>query len=276
MSSKPAIKKRLFLVGTARSGTTLLQSMLSAHPDIFSFPETHFFRGTMSFIRYKRIFKCFGKNERAFVREFLTRLNETDLVELLPNFTCSKRRWSKALISILDAYALKQGYSIWLEKTPMHLYFIDLIQAVKPDTVFIHNIRNGEDVVASLYDAGHKHPESFNTRSIDKCIRRWLREIRISKKYLASPNHVFVRYELLVDEPEKQLKKVCEKIGLPFDPGMLDYRRKADTLRFPEEVWKDRNTEEIKKVRKFETLFSKEEQEYIRSRVAPVEMNIFN
>ena len=35
--------KRIFIVGVARSGTTLLQSMLASHPEIHSFPETHFF-----------------------------------------------------------------------------------------------------------------------------------------------------------------------------------------------------------------------------------------
>ena len=39
-----APKQRIFLVGCPRSGTTLLQSLLAAHPDITSFPESHFFR----------------------------------------------------------------------------------------------------------------------------------------------------------------------------------------------------------------------------------------
>ncbi|MGC1525664.1 MAG: sulfotransferase, partial [Phormidesmis sp.] len=35
--------KRLFLVGCARSGTTLLQSLLASHPGVASFPESNFF-----------------------------------------------------------------------------------------------------------------------------------------------------------------------------------------------------------------------------------------
>ncbi|MGL4503377.1 MAG: sulfotransferase family protein, partial [Planktothrix sp.] len=38
------IKNRIFLVGCPRSGTTLLQSLLAAHPQIASFPESHFFQ----------------------------------------------------------------------------------------------------------------------------------------------------------------------------------------------------------------------------------------
>ena len=41
------IKDRIFIVGCPRSGTTLLQSLLAAHPQIHSFPETHFFPNTI-------------------------------------------------------------------------------------------------------------------------------------------------------------------------------------------------------------------------------------
>src|ERR1043166_465784 len=44
---KPSIERRIFLVGCARSGTTLLQSLLAAHSSIASFPETHFFAATV-------------------------------------------------------------------------------------------------------------------------------------------------------------------------------------------------------------------------------------
>ena len=35
--------KRVLLVGCPRSGTTILQAILSSHPEVFSLPETHFF-----------------------------------------------------------------------------------------------------------------------------------------------------------------------------------------------------------------------------------------
>ena len=43
------IEKRVFLVGCPRSGTTLLQSMLHAHPSIYSLPETKFFHVLIGF-----------------------------------------------------------------------------------------------------------------------------------------------------------------------------------------------------------------------------------
>ena len=276
MNSSSDIRKRIFLVGTARSGTTLLQSMLSAHPELFSLPETHFWRGTIPFQACKRLGKSFGAQERRFVTDFLERLQAGDLKTLLPGFTFSQKRWTRALLRILDQYTQRQGHRIWLEKTPMHLYYIDLIQAVDPNVYFVHNLRNGEDVVASLYDAGHKHPESFNTRSIPRCVRRWRREIAISRRYIGQPQHAFVRYEALVENPEARLRSLCKRIELPFRNEMLDYRREANRLRFPEETWKERNSDQIRKVRKFDKLFSPDEQEWIQSRVSQIDLGIFD
>ena len=37
------VKERVFIVGVPRSGTTLIQSLLASHPQIETFPESHFF-----------------------------------------------------------------------------------------------------------------------------------------------------------------------------------------------------------------------------------------
>ena len=55
-------KKAVFIVGSARSGTTLLQSMLASHPEVYSFPETHFFRGTIP--KFSEIFHFSKKGKQ--------------------------------------------------------------------------------------------------------------------------------------------------------------------------------------------------------------------
>ena len=54
MSQSPETKK-IFIVGSPRSGTTLLQGMLAAHTDVFSLPETFFFAKVLprSFLKRK-------------------------------------------------------------------------------------------------------------------------------------------------------------------------------------------------------------------------------
>jgi hypothetical protein len=66
--------------------------------------------------------------------------------------------YTKAFIKILDEITLENGKSSWLEKTPEHLGQINYIERWVQRAKFIHIIRNGDDVVASLYEVAQKYP----------------------------------------------------------------------------------------------------------------------
>ena len=149
-------KKAVFIVGSARSGTTLLQSMLASHPEVYSFPETHFFRGTIPKFSFLRWLKFYGEKDKEFIRQFLNRVNRNELDVKIPSTTFSTTEWVKGLLDLLDSLSQNSTEKIWVEKTPMHLYFASLIENVRQETNFIHIIRDGKDVVASLFDASEK------------------------------------------------------------------------------------------------------------------------
>ncbi|MDP6457082.1 MAG: sulfotransferase [Candidatus Marinimicrobia bacterium] len=276
-TSKEQIRKRIFVVGAARSGTTLLQSMLASHPGIHSFPETHFFRGTVPKRWWLRLVKRYGAAERSFISSFLERIEHPELVRHLPHHTWSQKAWAKSLLRILDDICTAAGFSIWLEKTPMHLYFTDLITLIAPQTMFVHLIRSGEDVVASLYEASRSDPEFFaGARSKSQCIRRWKRDITISKRSVGVRNHSFVKYEQLVDEPKENLSRLCDELGLKFSDQMLDYRAAAEKFVLPEESWKKKAKETLEKSSKFEQVFSADEQTYIRQKIRTIDLTPFD
>ena len=66
------ISKRVFIVGVARSGTTLIQSMLANHSAIHTFPESHFFRLTIPKRKLLRLFHRIKDKDKAHVKQFLT------------------------------------------------------------------------------------------------------------------------------------------------------------------------------------------------------------
>ncbi|MHA1224100.1 MAG: sulfotransferase family protein, partial [Candidatus Heimdallarchaeaceae archaeon] len=188
MEKQIEIEKRLFLVGAARSGTTLLQGLIASSPEVFSFPETHFFSKTIPMRKSKRLLWRFLPKDDSIIRRFLETVECQDkekLLQELPIKTISLKKWVKSLITLLDILTLEKKYKIWLEKTPFHLRYIDVIERSTIENIhFIHIIRNGLDVVASLYEATNKFPEKWGkARSIDSCINRWIRDIKISKKY---------------------------------------------------------------------------------------------
>lgn len=276
------IKKRIFLVGAARSGTTLLQSLITAHSEIFTFPETHFFTKTIPMRRSKRQLWRFKSKNVEIVKEFLANIKYDDEPEKLLNKlninTWSLKEWTDSLLAILDRVTLKNGFSIWLEKTPAHLRYIHLITRRKPETHFIHIIRNGEDVIASLYEATHEHTEKWGTaRSIDNCIIRWRRDISISKGHLNKKNHSFVLYEELVERPNEMIMKLCEDLQLPFEEEMMEkYKDQASKIVLSDEAWKDNTAKDLAKRSKFNKVFTEEEQHYIKEKIKDIDISIFS
>ena len=79
------------------------------------------------------------------------------------------RRSTEDLISL---FVSKAGKPRWAEKTPAHVFHMDLIHEVFPRAQFIHMIRNGRDVVRSLQNM------AFAPREIRWSSRRWVHMAR--------------------------------------------------------------------------------------------------
>jgi hypothetical protein len=262
-----AVRGRFFLVGCPRSGTTLLQGLLAAHPALVSFPESHFFEvvsprfAALGLISPKR-------RETQRLLDFLSDAGHPELEALVPRHSVRIRTYVNSFIEILDTIALGQGRSIWLEKTPGHLRRVDLITRFVPGARFIHILRNGPDVVASLYEVKHKYPEVWaGPRTIDRCIARWNEDLAHTRRHVGREHHTLVRYEELVQDPPGTLEALCRFIGLPFRPEMLEeYASAARGLVLQGEDWKRGATGEPigrPATSKFERIFDREEQAYI-------------
>lgn len=270
----PAISERVFLVGCPRSGTTLLQSMLMSHSRIESFPETKFFA------------HGFGGHRRWVLHEtlrgwYLWYLLAHWLVEngymdwekvyAVP-VSWSKDRMVEVFRDTLDHLTNESGKDIWVEKTPRHLHFIDVICDHLPNAKFVHIVRDGRAVVASLHQLARSSPEKWGTyRSIDAAIRRWNRSICDAFRYTSGDTHIMVGYNSLMDVPEETLRRITAFLNVDYDSGIIDhFQEEAQRVIKQHESWKARTTSSELQNRgldKFRAVFSDEEQTYIESRL---------
>ncbi|MEC4986622.1 MAG: sulfotransferase [Oscillatoria sp. PMC 1068.18] len=273
-------KKRIFLVGCPRSGTTLLQSLLAAHSQITSFPESKFFVALNPIYEPKR--KRFGlasRNAKPQLKKFLQEINCEEMFQLLPKYAIFASQYVKVFLEVLDNLTAKQGKSIWLEKSPPHLLHIDYIEKLIPEAKFIHILRNGSDVVASLYDVTHRYNSNSawgRPYELDECIEGWIRDVQISLNQRDKSNHFLVKYEQLVADPHAVLKPLCEFIGVQFEEKMLtDYRQAATKVISDRETWKAGASQKIQNANatKFYQLFNEEQREYILSKISSVEID---
>ncbi len=252
--------------------------MLTSHPDVASFPETHLF------------FKLRGRGHRvsrwAFAgtgtdqkfEQFLRRVGRPEMIGRLPAFRPFLWQYVHLFIDVLDGLAAEQNKTHWVEKTPDHLLSIGLIETFIPNALFIHMIRNGRDVVASLIEAYRRYPEHFDFGqpkwAVHYCVRKWNEAIRQSQKYAVHQNHFLVRYERLVEQPAAVLGDLCSFLGIGYDPDMLDRRVEATSgIVSRGEAWKDGVKGDIKRVGsdKYERLFDQDQKTFIANHLIPLD-----
>ncbi|MEG3910756.1 sulfotransferase [Microcoleus sp. w1-18aA5] len=258
--------KRIFLLGSPRSGTTILQSLLAAHPEVISFPESKFFH----YLLYDQFAGKLPGRMEAFFKDEIKR------PELLKDFDDSQTVEAKAswFVRVLDGLAAEQKKSIWLEKTPEHIYFIDDIERFLPDAKFIHILRNGMDTIASMYDATRSFNELWGAGwDLNHCIYRWEHAMLTSHKYINKSNHILVKYEELLDNKTLILGQICNFMGIEYDDTMLvNYQEKAAklSLNLP---WHKGIERDVKSsnVHKYHKIFTRNEIRYILEKIQRVQ-----
>ncbi|MEO1378100.1 MAG: sulfotransferase [Cyanobacteria bacterium J06635_10] len=261
--------KRIFIVGCPRSGTTLLQSFLASHPQIESFPESHLFtRLLRKRAPYQNYLNLASSRAKLQFYKFLEDINQPELGSYLPFYFIFISQYVKAFTRVLDEVALSVNKDCWLEKTPDHVLHTDVIEKYIQNAKFIHIVRDGVDVVASLYDVAQQYPDDWHGPwSLDKCIKTWTSCTTASLEKLEHPNHYLVTYDQLVHAPHSTLANISHFIELPIDYTELKAARLVQRgIVLDKESWKSMSDQPLyvnEKRQKFNALFSHEQQAYI-------------
>lgn len=289
---RAGILARVFLVGCPRSGTTLLQSLLSAHSRIHSLPETHFFQNLLHSEEHRLLSSAHGHARRralqrwhAYRRGVLACCGWVEgsrvrrAWESIPEMTdaCAERTvggWRghrlsthvDRFVQALDRVSLQCGKQVWLEKTPDHLFYAAQIQRHIPDARIIHIVRNGEEVVASLHRAAQQYPQWRPYLDIERAADRWNRATAESLSWLGHRNHLLVRYETLLAYPARTLSRVLRFLECADESGIWErYPGMARDLVRDDEPWKHCNFGALMDRRKFLDTFPPAQRQRIRS-----------
>jgi hypothetical protein len=222
-------KGPFFIVGSERSGTTLLMVILGAHsrlsvPEVtWYYPRFRAFLNTYGNLREPAAFRTlvsemvfglktpfFGKawNPRTIVDEIVTSAEE-------PSFRGS-------FAAILSRVATEEGKVRWGEKTPHNLYYVREILEDFPDARFVHLIRDGRDVAVEQIRSAFGPTNVFTAAGIWKrtheAAARWRAE-------LGADQWLDVRYETLVAEPEREVRRVLDFLGEAYESATLEFHR---------------------------------------------------
>lgn len=256
--------KRVMIVGCPRSGTTLLQSILSAHEEVFSLPETHFYPQLCS---SNPFFRNFGLSTRT-ARNNLKQIGK-DYLDKKINTSLLTKKLSQSFLETLDQASQIRGKSTWIEKTPQNLWFLSFIKSITKDIYFIHIEREPKDVIASIHYTSTKHADSWGYQNIDHCISLYKESKKFNDQYRGTESHYFCKYEELVSDPPSVIKCILRFCNLEFYEDLLiDYKKSREFISRESDLWTSGITSEIKlQESRFYKQFPEEVQNYILNKL---------
>lgn len=235
-------KPPFFIVGAARSGTTLLQYMLRSHPEI-SLPtgESHFFipfyahreeYGDLSDIEnVQRLLTAIYESKRQFFEEELHGI-EFDAKELAQKAFREKRRTVPEIISfILEANALAEGKSRWGDKTPYYALHCDTLLEMFPGAQFIHLIRDGRDCALSML----QRKKDLKIYNIYHAAYTWKKYVDSASRFGEKhPDNYFqLRYEDILNHPRDTMQALCSFLGIEFNDSVINFRKSDGSGKTP-------------------------------------------
>lgn len=204
-----------FLIGPARSGTTYLQRLLDAHPQILLTNESAVFLQLAEMIDKSRIGVraglLFGKEYHELWADVL---------------------WEQARGLVEDYYRRvatsegKEEITFWGDKHPHYCNCLTFITQLYPEARFLFCTRDPRDVALSL--------SRMNQVSVEQAIFDASVFFRRYAEFFEEPGRSWppiVHYERLITEPKAVLEGILEQLGLPW----------AESLDAALGRWKDRD-----------------------------------
>src|SRR4051794_5259833 len=232
----------IFVVGAARSGTTLMLKILCGHGAVWVCDETHWFetlrpqlaRGAGSPLSAEERERCEDFSERRSGPPTPRRHSEADPSQVAiarEEIAAAAQRLGGDADAYFEAYcriaAARRGRERWGDKTPRHVFRIAEMLGRFPDAQVVCMVRDPRAFASSYRDAGdpyrpgHEWPWRRNPLLVGLLWRSAATAgLRAQGRFGADRVRV-VRYEDVVAEPEARAAELAEWLGLAYDPGML-------------------------------------------------------
>ena len=235
----------VFIVGCARSGTTLLHRIVDAHPQIAITPEMHW------------ISHYFKNQNRLVTPELVSELTEH---KRFAQFEIPREEFEGLLGSgepvpyptflnrVFGLYGKIKNKPLVGNKTSGYVRRIPTLHALWPEAKFVHIIRDGRDVCLSVLHWNKAERTagryaSWEEDPVSTTALWWERKVRKGREdgaALGPGLYHETLYEDLVDNPERECKRLCEFLGVPYDDAMLRFhegRERVEPGRGAKSAW---------------------------------------
>ncbi len=222
----------LFIVSAGRSGTTLLRSMLVASGSIAIPPETqviHTVIRRFAALQYlgwadlSRLIVALFESHPLF---YLWEVDFHPVYQTSQNLHQNERSLARLIDEVFLFYAANHfpDARVWGDQSPLNTFYLPWVLQVFPKARYLHLVRDGRDVIASLIEKG---------LSLEEATERWVISVERAQKLKTNPDQISfleMRYETLVNHPIESLQQICKFIKIGYDNSMLDYWKSPTTI----------------------------------------------
>jgi hypothetical protein len=221
-----------FILGRPRSGTTLLRTILDAHPQVKVPPEYPVV--LQLYRKYGEIRQWNEKTLEEFKKDFRSPLSsenwkyeflriderqlDLDLKSLLPN-TTFEEVFKCFYVNYTSVVPGKEIITHIGDKNPIFATQAFRLRKIFPEARFIFIFRDYRDNFLSVKKFQFEAPiialQAYRWKYVAQLAYRFIKEF--------PDQSLIIHYEDLTKEPEKILNQICNFLGIPYDGRMLDY-----------------------------------------------------
>ena len=217
------MSKIFFIAGVQRSGTTLLQFLLSKHPDVVMEKRSIAFRIITCF---KNLYDLLPFNVQHDKDEIIKWLIENDnkgrLAELIDYKNIVDYSDIRNLIQqSIHKKIKKENKKIWGDKSPNLQHYTNDLMLLIPDAKILHIVRDGRANAYSTSTRSYRNLKLSAQDWVDGNIAGL-----VNQQILGVENYKLLRYEDLLRDPKSTLESVCDFLEIPFSSAMLDLEDK--------------------------------------------------
>lgn len=197
--------KPIFIIGMPRSGSTLIEQMLAAHPDVQAGGELLYLPNI-----------CRVVGETWVARRLTSPVSDAEVAADLKSACEEYGRLTEPLW---------RGHARFTDKLLGNYHMLGMIQLMFPQATIIHARRDPFDTCLSCYERLFSSAMDFVYDLHDLGVQYRLYEELMAHWHAVLPASriLDVDYEMVVAQPEGQVRRVLEHCGLPFDAACLSF-----------------------------------------------------
>lgn len=209
----------IFVAGLERSGTSLMFALLASHPNLAMTRRTNLWRhfndqyGDLADdANLDRCLATMARYKRLVVLD-------PDYEQLRADFVAGDRTYGRLFWLLEQQQAARLGKPRWGDKSLNTERYADDVFAAYPDARFLHMVRDPRDRYASSETRWQVRRGGVGAGTAE-----WLASVGLAEGHQQRYPGCYriVQYEQLVSEPEATLRSICEFIGEPYSPEMLE------------------------------------------------------